>query len=165
MSTSVMLEIDKEESSSSLDIIRTEESWEAKNEDFLMGIKKECLMLSKTHMIASKKNKKLYIYSSVPTIIIPLVLANMSVLWDNSHQYINSIGLTVVGTINGLQILLNFSKKSEVHNKFAGHYVELASEISKVLIRKKRFRSAFDVILERITERKNNLDEYAPVIH
>jgi hypothetical protein len=165
MSTSVILDIDKEESSSSLDIIRIEESWEGKNEDFLIKIKNDCLTLSNTHGILSKKNKKRYIYTSVPTIIIPIVLANMSVLWDNSHQYINSIGLTIVGTINGLQILLNFSKKSEIHNKFQSHYSELSSEISKVLIRKKRYRSAFDVILERITERKNNLDEHAPVIH
>mgnify|MGYP006405736717 CR=1 FL=1 len=156
--------IDIEEESNSSDVVRLEESWEPKNEEFLIKIKNECLEISAAHGRLSRKNKKYYVSTSIPTIIIPLILANLSVLWENSHQYINSIGLTVVGIINGLQILLNFSKKSEIHNKFSGHYAELSSEISKILIRKKRFRSAFDVILERVTEKKNSLDEYAPVL-
>jgi hypothetical protein len=95
-------------------------------------------------------------------LIIPLILANTSLLWDESHQYVNSIGLGVVAVINTLQVFFNFSKKSEVNNTFSYRYSELSSDVSKILIRKKRHRAAFDVILERISEKKSNLDQQAP---
>jgi len=42
--------------------------------------------------------------------------------------------------------------------------MDLANDIEKILIRKKRFRDPFDLTLERITLRKQQLDASAPYL-
>jgi hypothetical protein len=152
----------KEESKDSMDNQnRVEETWNNRNESYLLKIQEDCTALSLKHNRQYKTNRKLWIMSSIPALIIPLILANTSLLWDESHQYVNSIGLGVVAIINTLQVFFNFSKKSEVNNTFSYRYNELSSDVSKILIRKKRHRAPFDVILERISEKKSNLDQQA----
>ena len=150
-------------SESSKDNERLDEQWRDKNELYFQRMKNELLNKSKSHDIISHKNKKLYIYSNIPSIIIPIILTNFALFLKN-NDLILSIGMSLVAIINGLNALLNFSKKTEIHNVYAGKYAELVDEINKVLIRSKKYREPFDVILERITMKKNNLDNNAPYL-
>lgn len=145
------------------DVDKVEERWSEKNEAFLKRIKQECLDLSSQHNTVSHKNKKRYVLTAVPSMLLPLVLANTSVMLPGV-PYLEPIGLTCVAAINVFQTILNFGKKSEVHNTFSGKYALLASYIDKTLVRKKAFRSSFDVILERVTMMKTNLDDSAPYL-
>lgn len=149
--------------SKSDDIERFDEPWRDRNDLFFNRMRNELLDRSKLHDIISHKNKKLYVYSSIPAIIIPIVMTNFALFLKN-NDIILSIGMSVVAIINGLNTLLNFSKKTEIHNTYAGKYAELAGEIDKILIRSKKFREPFDVVLERLSMKKNNLDNNAPYI-
>ena len=152
----------EEDNSKTSDILRSEEKWSDKNEKFFLDIKTDCLSRSNVHNAISHKNKKYYMLSSIPTTIIPLALVNIDIFAP--QRELQTIGLTLVSIINGVNTLYNFSKKCEVHNAFAGKYADLASEIDKILIRKKEFRQPFDVLLEKISTKKRNLDDSAPYV-
>jgi len=162
----IKIHIDEDENTPvSTDEIRYDELWTEKNELFLREIQEKCNTLSNKHNVASHKNKKKYVYTAIPTMILPLVLANINLINEFAYkEYINPIGMTVVGIINGFQTLLNFSKKTQLHNEYAGKYAELSGIIDKTLIRRKKFREPFDVILERLTTHYNNLNNNAPYL-
>ena len=153
---------EEDDNSKSEDASRSEEKWSESNEKFFMNIRSNCLHQSNTHNLISHKNKRRYMMSSLPTTIIPLVLVNIDIFCP--QREIQTIGLTLVSVITGINTLYNFSKKSEVHNNYSGKYADLASEIDKILIRKKKYRTAFDVVLEKITSKKRHLDDSAPYV-
>lgn len=157
-----ILENDEDNNSKTSDILRQEEKWSSKNENFFLEIKNDCLARSDIHNTISHKNKKYYMLSSLPATIIPLALVNIDIF--SSQREVQIIGLTLVSIINGVNTLYNFSKKCEVHNTFAGKYADLASEVDKILIRKKQFRQPFDVLLEKISTKKRRLDDTAPYV-
>ena len=163
MQDQILLEVVEDRSESSTDVDRTDEKWSERNEKFLKNIRDDCLHRSNQHDIISHRNKKKYVWTAIPAMVLPLILANVSAICPE-YQIIQPIGLTIVSVINGFQTLLNFSRKYEQHNLYSGKYSELAGEIDKVLIRKKKHRVAFDVCLERITSKKQNLDDGAPYV-
>lgn len=154
---------DDDSKTSSKDMERSEEVWTSSNQEFFKKMQHECKHQANLHDVASHKNKHLYVWTSLPATILPLVLANVSIFCDDV-KYVDTIGLTIVSVINGFQALFNFSKKKEIHNLYAGKYMELCAEIDKVLIRSKKYRDPFDVILERLTTKKQDLDNNAPYL-
>jgi len=150
-------------SESSKDNERFDEKWNEKNELYFQRIKNELSNKSKLHDVCSHKNKRMYFYTAIPSMILPLILANVSI-FSQEYQFIQPIGLTIVACINAINTLYNFSKKSEVHNTYSGKYAELVDEINKVLVRSKRFRESFDIILERVCMKKASLDNNAPYL-
>ena len=151
-----------EEYEESEDTSRDEEKWDERKEKFFNKIKDDCLHQSNVHNIISHKNKRRYMLASIPATIIPLALVNLDIF--SPQKEVQMIGLTLVSIINGVNTLYNFSKKCEVHNAYAGKYADLASEIDKILIRKKKHRQAFDVMLEKITTKKRYIDDSAPPV-
>jgi hypothetical protein len=162
----ISIEIEGDSSSSksdkSVDTERSEESWTEKNEQYFLDMRADCLHKSNVHSIISHTNKKRYMLSSLPITILPLILVNVE--YFSPMKEIQTIGLTLVSVLNGLNTLYNFSKKCEVHNTYSGKYSELASDIDKLLIRKKKHRNPFDVCLERFSTMKKSLDEGAPYV-
>lgn len=156
---------DEDKSESSKDIERIEEKWTDKNYNYFRNIQEDLKHSSNLHNEASHKNKGRYIKTAIPSMIIPLIMTNLTIFCDDQlNNYIQPIGLTCIGILNGFNSLLNFSKKCEVHNLYAGKYMELSNEIDKILIRKKQHRDAFDLVLERITTKKQELDNNAPYL-
>ena len=141
---------------------RSEEKWDERKEQFFIKIKDDCLHQSNVHSVISHRNKRKYMLSAIPTTIIPLILVNIDIFTPQKEVHI--IGLTMCSILTGLNTLFNFSKKCEVHNSFAGKYAELASDIDKILIRKKKHRQAFDVMLEKITTKKRYIDDTSPYV-
>lgn len=155
----------EEKSESSKDIDREEELWSDRNYNYFRNIQVEIKNKSDDHNIASHKNKKRYIRTAIPAMIIPLILTNLTIFCDDYYlKYITPLGMTGIGLINGFQTILNFSKKKEIHNIYGGKYMDLYYEIDKILIRKKKFREPFDVVLERINLKKQELDNGAPYL-
>ena len=163
---SVKIHIDDDENTpTSTDDIRYDELWTERNELFLRDIQDKCNALSNKHDRASHTNKKRYVQTAIPAMVLPLIFANINLVNGFDYkEYINPIGMTIVGIINGFQTLLNFSKKQQLHNEYAGKYAELSGIIDKTLIRRKKFREPFDVILERISTHFNNLNNNAPYL-
>ena len=161
----ILIDKTRDKSESSKDIERVEEEWTSDNSEFFIKIQEEIIQKAKAHDVASHKNKKRYTYTAIPSMIIPILLTNLSIFCSmNTNEYIHPIGLSFVGIINVFQTILNFSKKKEQHNHHAGLYMDLVNDIEKILIRKKKYRDAFDITLERITMRKQQLDASAPYL-
>ena len=161
----ILIDKARDKSESSKDIQRLEEEWTGENSEFFIKIQDEIIKRAKAHDVASHKNKKRYVYTAIPSMIIPILLTNLSIFCSmNTNEYIHPIGLSIVGIINVFQTILNFSKKTEQNNQYAGLYMDLANDIEKILIRKKRYRDPFDITLERITMRKQQLDASAPYL-
>ena len=158
------MEISKDNNSdSSSDILRVEESWSHVNEKFIHDIRDECDKLSNLHKLASVKNKNYYVGLSIPCFIIPLILAGVNP-FIGAAVYVNTIGMTSTAIISAVNSKMDFSNKQEKHSNFSKKYSDLVSEIDKILIRKKKYRQPFDVVLEHITLVKKHLDDYAPDI-
>ena len=161
----ILIDKTREKSESSKDDRRLEEQWTEKNEDYFLTIQDDVIKKAKLHDEASHKNKKMYIRTAIPAMVAPILLTNLSIFCSGgTNEYIQPIGLSLVGIINVFQTVLNFSKKKEIHNLFSGKYMELYNEIEKILIRRKKHREPFDVTLERITTQKQNLDDNAPYL-
>lgn len=161
----ILVDKRRDKSASSKDEPRMEEEWTSDNSEFFLRIQKDILNKAKAHDVASHKNKSRYIKTAIPAMIIPILLTNLSIFCsDKTNEYVHPIGLSIVGIINVFQTILNFSKKKEVHNQYAGLYMDLANDIEKILIRGKRFRDPFDITLERITVKKQQLDANAPYL-
>lgn len=157
---------DKEEDKSDIsrDKIREPELWSNSTERYLIKLKNICDIKSEKHYISSKKNKKYYKYTSIATIILPLILANTETYIPTDEHYIKTILLTSISIINGIKTLFNFGRKCEIHDKYSGKYSHISTEIAKQLARKKRFRISMDSFLERITTSLNYIDENAPML-
>jgi hypothetical protein len=153
---------DSTKSDKSVDTERSEEQWTDRNEQYFLDMKQDCLHKSNIHSIISHKNKKRYMWSSLPITVLPLILVNIDYL--NPVKEIQTVGLTLVSVLNGINTLYNFSKKCEVHNSYSGKYADLACEIDKIMIRRKKYRNAFDVSLEKISTKMRNIDDTAPQI-
>ena len=161
----ILIDKTRDKSESSKDIERVEEVWTGDNTNFFIKIQADIIKKAKLHDEVSHKNKKRYTYTAIPSMIIPILLTNLSIFCSGqTNEYIHPIGLSLVGIINVFQTILNFSKKTEQHNHHSGLYMDLANDIEKFLIRGKRFRDPFDITLERITMRKQQLDASAPFL-
>ena len=161
----ILIDKTRDKSESSKDQIRMEEEWTEKNEDYFLSIQEDIIKKSKAHDVASHKNKRRYIYTAIPAMIAPILLTNLSIFCTSpTNEYIQPVGMSIVGIINVFQTVLNYSKKKEVHNLYCGKYMELYNEIEKILIRKKKYREPFDMVLERLTMRIQQLDDGAPYL-
>ena len=169
MNSEVKIYIPKEDgekspSESSKDVDRIEMKWENRQEEFIEKIQNTCIKLSTQHSQASKSHKKKYIRYSIPAIVLPLVCGAVSNFIPTEYEYINGITLSLTGILTGINTFFNYGKKTEKHNEFAGRYGELAGFISAELCKPKKFRVQLDVFMERCVQKKNDLDNSAPML-
>jgi hypothetical protein len=150
--------------SESDDSRRFEEPWDSTNEKFMENIRQTSVVLSNKHMAACKRNKKKYIILSLPTGILPIILANLSIFISNMSVYIIPITLTIIAILNSVALLFNYSQRTEQHNNYAGKYDDVAKKIDSILIRNRRYRQPFDILLSEITEIKRSIDSSAPLL-
>ena len=151
-----------EEYEESEDTSRDEEKWDERKEQFFSKIKNDCLHQSNVHSVISHRNKRKYMLSAIPTTVIPLILVNIDIF--TPQKEVQMIGLTMCSILTGLNTLFNYSKKSMEHNSYSGKYADLAGEIDKILVRGKKYRQPFDVLLEKITTKKRYIDDTAPYV-
>jgi hypothetical protein len=143
---------------------RFEEKWDATNEKFMENIRQTSIVLSTRHMAACKRYKKKYIILSLPTAILPIILANLSLFMSEMSIYIVPITLTIIAILNAIAILFNYSQKTEQHNNYSGKYDDIAKKIDSILIRNRKYRQPFDILLSEITEIKRSIDSSAPLL-
>lgn len=172
----VKIKIDSKTSETSEDADREEMKWQNKGEHFITDIMDYCDKQSNIYNIESHKCKKKYNLYSIPTIIIPLLLAVvLPIIPNNSmkdsiginlsyNSVINTGFMSFVAILNGLNTFYNFGKKSERYNEYSGKYAELSQQIAVELSKPKKFRTQLDVLTERVITKKIGLDSTAPYI-
>jgi hypothetical protein len=140
---------------------RTEMMWTERPEKQLATWKQEIDVKSKHHNKIARRNKKLYIVTGIPAIIIPLVIATLNGIVDILPITI-SILMICSSVISTIVSFMNFGKKSQMHFEFDAKYDELSLIIELELCKKKIDRIACDVFLERIFNKYNALNSNAP---
>ena len=153
----------EKDSESSSDALRVEERWSDSNEKFILNLRDQCDVLSEKHSNLSRKNKYRNLGLSIPCFVVPLILSGVTP-FVVGMVYVNTIGMTSVGILSGINAKMNYGHLQELHNTYACKYADLSMEINKIMVRKKRYRECFDIILERITNQKRHLDDSAPDI-
>ena len=153
---------DSTKSIRSVDIERKEEQWTERSEKYLKQIKDECTHKANVHSVISHKAKRYYQLTALPITILPLILVNID--YFSPQKEIQTAGLTLVSILSGVNTLYNWSKKCENHNTASGKYLDLVTEIEKILVRGKAYRQAWDVTLEKISTKYRELDSSAPYV-
>jgi len=151
-------------SQSSEDGDRVEMPWQSREETFLENLKEDCIHLSNCHEIASKSSKCKYTAFQLPVVILPLVLAGISPYLPEGYNALRDMCMLGTGLLSGISSFFNFGKKQNQHNEFSGKYQALSAMIHAELIKPRRFRTALDVFLERVTTQKSHLDDGSPVL-
>jgi hypothetical protein len=146
------------------DDTRIEEKWDSCNEKYMQNIRQTSIVLSSRHMVACKRYKRKYIILSIPMSILPIVMANLSVFLIDMSPFVTPIVLAVIAILNAMMILFNYSQRSEQHNNYSSKYDDLAKKVESVLIRNRKYRQPFDIILSEISEIKRSIDSSSPLL-
>lgn len=157
------VEDDKMSNSISVDVDRSEMSWNENIEELLRKWSGECEYMSKQHYEASKKKKKLYYIMQLPIISIPFILGFVGTLYENEHylKYITSCGNTFLGILSGTNAFLNYSKCYIEHENASNRYDEISMEIESILTKRKRYRVAADVTVEKYQQKIESLNKFS----
>lgn len=155
---------EEDKTSESLDMEREEMAWNEEIENLLKKYCVECEKVSLKHDIASKRKKKLYYSMSIPSIIIPLLMGFSNQFFGDTHEYSlysNSYGYLLTGIVTGLSTFLNYGGKYIEHSVASNRYSEICFEIENLLVKKKRFRQAADLVLEKYKNKIEALNKYS----
>ena len=162
----VNIEIDSSNnnnSTSSLDGSRIEEAWTHENQKYFIRIIEKCKISSRSHGVKGRRYKKTYQIVSIPLISLPIIMSSLSAQLTE-YIFISSLFMLVIGLMNTITAFLNHGGKSQKHLEYESRYSELGSDINIELIKKKRFRVAFDLFLEKTRARFSSLNRMAPLL-
>lgn len=151
----------------SQDIDRLEMKWTDNIEDKLEEWSSYCNITSKKHMKASKIKKSIFYILSIPAILVPLIMSFTNQFYGDDHvysKYINSFGYLIVGTLTGVNTFLNYGGKYIEHEVASNRYNEITLEIESILIKKKKYRTPADVVIEHIKSKIECLNKFSITI-
>lgn len=160
-------EDDKMSNSLSLDVERKEMSWNQSHEELLKRWSEQCFNQSKKHYLASKRKKLIYYIFQFPIITIPFILGFSSSFYGENHdynKYVSSFGNMCLGIISGINAFLNYSKQHIEHENCSNRYNEICMDIESILVKKKRYRQASDLVLEKYMQKIESLNKYSITI-
>ncbi len=149
------------------DIDRLEMKWTDNIEDKLEEWSSYCNITSQKHTKASKIKKAIFYILSLPSILVPLIMSFTNQFYGDEHiysKYINSFGYLIVGTLTGVNTFLNYGGKYIEHEVASCRYNEITIEIESILIKKKKYRTAADVVIEHIKSKIECLNKFSITI-
>ncbi len=147
------------EPESSGDSENSNEKYNDSNEKYLVDINQNCIRFSKYHTNLAKSYNRYNFVLSFIIHSIPLILINLTIFNEEHFKIIQCVFLTISVICNSFRSLKNYDKQILDHLNITKKYDDLADEINKVLIRKKKYRPPFPVILENINLKLLNLNE------
>jgi len=155
---------DKMSNSVSLDITRTEMKWCENHEELLRKWSDECTEYANIHKRISKRKKLIYYIFQFPIITIPFILGFTASYYGEDteyNKYLSSFGNMTLGIISGINAFLNYSKEYVQHETCENRYNEICMDIESILVKKKRYRQASDLVLEKYTQKIEALNKYS----
>lgn len=146
---------------------RVEEQWGDHNEVYMRKIMQNCINKSAQHSAAGYHFKSKNTYWGLPAVLIPTIMAPVSVLIDSNPEvgkYVNAGAFLLTGIISGVSSFFKFGEKMTDHFNFEARYDDIVSDIELELVKSKEFRMQLDVFSTRIHMRADNLASTEPVI-
>lgn len=150
-----------------MDKDRLEESWSEKNEEFMKGISQMCDVKKKQHEQAGYYFKNRNTLWGLPAVLIPTIMAPISVLIDENTDvgiYINAGAFLLTGIITGVMSFFKYGEKMTNHFNFSSKYADVISDINLELMKSRQFRVQLDVFSTRIHMITDSLSNSEPVI-
>lgn len=144
-----------------------EESWSEKNENFIKGISQTCEIKRKQHEQAGYYFKNRNTLWGLPAVLIPTVMAPLSVLIDENTNvgiYINAGAFLLTGVITGVMSFFKYGEKMTNHFNFSAKYADVISDINLELMKSRQFRVQLDVFSTRIHMITDSLANSEPII-
>ena len=146
--------------SSSDDPLRKELLWEEREEIYIRGVAAVCSDKFAKHNTYAGCYRLYYSAYGLPAAVLPLI-ATAAVEYV-PQKYIITILMLGAAICSAVNTFLDFGRKSQKHEDYAGRYGSLVAEIDGQLCRPKVGRIACDVMLERVKERYSALNMTAP---
>jgi len=150
-----------------MDKAQVEELWDDKNEEFMKGIAHMCEIKRDQHEQAGYSFKKRNTYWGLPAILIPTIMAPISVLIDentDSGKYVNAGAFLLTGIITGVLSFFKYGEKMANHFNFSSKYADVISDIDLELMKAPQFRVQLDVFSTRIHMITDSLSNSEPII-
>jgi hypothetical protein len=126
----------------------------------------ECDEIGNKHNKAHVKKKRLHRIISIPTILVPVIMASIGQLYNICHDYeaqvANSMTYLVTGTFGGLATFLNYGRAYEAHSQSEVRYHELRNEIDTILIKPMESRGSPTLAIEYVRSRLELLNKTSP---
>jgi hypothetical protein len=143
---------------------RKEMLWDERNENFLKDIQRKAIEQANNQLKKAKHKRYLYIFFSIPCIVIPLLLSilNNVVIDKNIMLYVNTISLVINVICSSINTFMNYGKMIEQHCLFKNKFNELYINIQSELMKPKKNRAACDMYIEGIKSQFNSLCNYSP---
>ena len=152
--------------SSDEDYHREEELWNRNSELLIEEWLDEIYSQREKLKIAGYYFNNLKKVFSLPTLIIPAILAPLNATFASNPDihYVNTFGFVLVGLFSVL-VQYNDYDKRELHAfEYVSKYAELYTDIRSELVKKKRFRQQLDVFTARIMSKLDSLNASCPMI-
>ncbi len=146
---------------------RKELLWDNRIEHLIKEWSVKSIKKSNVHNSKAKYKKKLYYGFNIPCIVIPFFMSISSIFWgecSTEHKMINSIIACIIGSLNGIQTLLNLGSQYQLHFEAESKYRDLHIDIESVLIKHKQDRLPADIFLERCRLLFENIERNSPDI-
>ena len=144
---------------------RREVLWETRIENIMKEWSSKANKKSIAHNKKGKQKKKLYYSLSIPCIIIPFFLSISNVYWEEcsrENKLFNSVVTCVIGSLNGIQTLINYGSQYENHYQAESKYRDLHLDIECILVKHKEDRIPADICLERCRLLYENIERNSP---
>ena len=147
--------------------VREEEPWSDNNEIFMTSLFDLCKTKVDQHERAGYLFKEKNARWGLPAILLPTIMAPVSVLIEDHPdvgKYINALAFITTGVFVGVTSFFKFGEKMANHFNIASRYADVASDIELELIKGRRFRLQIDVFSTKIHMILDSLSANEPVL-
>ena len=171
--TTSLLEKSRDSIEKKMSTMRMEGPWNTQIEEFMNDWKAMCVLKSNLHSKAGYIFKKKNTYWGLPSVLIPISMAPISVMMgyndcDSSsltwQTIFNSSAFLLSGLFSGVYSFFKFGEKMEQFFNFSSRYYDVVTEIEAELIKERKFRLPADVFIIRIKMLVDNLSKNEPVL-
>lgn len=149
------------------DDVRFDEPWNDKLENYVFKLRRTATIASKKHDAAGYHFKKRGMWFGLPTTIVPLVMAPVSLILGNTHPWalpISAAALLVSGLSSGIYDFFSYGEQVRDNFNCSAQWTILANEIDCEMIKDRKYRQQADVFTSRIQMKYDALLCISPVI-
>ena len=134
--------------------------WDQANENLLQQWALKCAERSRAHEDRANVFRAIRLLD-LPFVVAALVMACLTIAM-NVHLVDLGAAFLVIGIGQGLLFVLDASGRVERHLNYAGRYMDLASDVSQMLLQPVRCRPPADVFAAKVKISMQMLNRNAP---
>jgi len=151
-----------------MDPNRMEERWNSRLEKYIKHMRNIADTQSHLHEQAGYHFKKRNNYFGLPSVLIPLIMAPVSLMLESKESsegaYVNAAGFMITGIFTGIYSFFKYGEKMERHFSFSSRYSDIVTDIESELIKERSFRMHADVMIMKVKLSLDHLNNTAPVV-